>query len=84
MKMPHQDLKPQNVLLNEDNKVKLSDFALLSLLQHNDYDEFPYYKSPQLLNNEVSSKGSDIWALGCIIYELCFLQVNSILTIESI
>ena len=31
----------------------------------------PYYMSPELLNNDKYSFESDVWALGCVIYELC-------------
>jgi len=34
----------------------------------------PYYLSPELCNNQGYNNKSDIWALGCILYELCTLN----------
>mmetsp|Transcript_7780 Transcript_7780/g.12067 ORF Transcript_7780/g.12067 Transcript_7780/m.12067 type:complete len:173 (+) Transcript_7780:748-1266(+) len=34
----------------------------------------PFYLAPELWRNELNTKGSDIWALGVILYELCCLQ----------
>lgn len=34
----------------------------------------PYYLSPEICNNTGYNNKSDIWALGCILYELCTLQ----------
>jgi serine/threonine protein kinase len=34
----------------------------------------PYYLSPELCEEKPYSKASDIWALGCVLYELCMLR----------
>jgi NIMA (never in mitosis gene a)-related kinase len=34
----------------------------------------PYYVSPELLLENGYSYKSDVWAIGCILYELCFLK----------
>ena len=34
----------------------------------------PYYVSPELVNEEKYSYKSDVWAIGCILYELCYLK----------
>ena len=34
----------------------------------------PYYISPELVNEEKYSYKSDVWAIGCILYELCYLK----------
>ena len=34
----------------------------------------PYYVSPELVCEQAYSYKSDVWAIGCIIYELCFLK----------
>jgi len=34
----------------------------------------PYYVPPELIQNDGYSYKSDSWAIGCILYELCFLK----------
>ncbi|KAI6656795.1 Serine/threonine-protein kinase Nek2-like isoform X2 [Oopsacas minuta] len=78
-KVIHRDLKPGNVFLDSSLNIKLGDFGLARILAHNSsfattFVGTPYYMSPELLNNEAYNEKSDIWALGCIIYELCVLS----------
>ncbi|KAL8808529.1 MAG: hypothetical protein Q9182_000080 [Xanthomendoza sp. 2 TL-2023] len=71
----HRDLKPDNVFLGEDNQVKLGDFGLSKLMQSHDfastYVGTPYYMSPEICAAERYTLHSDIWSLGCVMYELC-------------
>ncbi|KAL9613551.1 MAG: hypothetical protein Q9167_001936 [Letrouitia subvulpina] len=71
----HRDLKPDNVFLGEDNSVKLGDFGLSKLMQSHDfastYVGTPYYMSPEICAAERYTLHSDIWSLGCVMYELC-------------
>ncbi|KAI4163540.1 MAG: hypothetical protein LQ342_002812 [Letrouitia transgressa] len=71
----HRDLKPDNVFLGEDNSVKLGDFGLSKLMQSHDfastYVGTPYYMSPEICAAERYTLYSDIWSLGCVMYELC-------------
>ncbi|CAL1527590.1 unnamed protein product [Lymnaea stagnalis] len=74
----HRDLKPANVFLDMDSNVKLGDFGLARVLHHETsfaqtYVGTPYYMSPELVNNMSYNEKSDIWALGCMLYELCAL-----------
>jgi len=74
------DLKPSNVLMNEYNTLKLCDFGLskkLNDLMKPEEDTSkpksgtPYYMAPELFSDEgVYSFYSDMWALGCVLYEL--------------
>jgi serine/threonine-protein kinase Nek2 len=65
------------VFLDGDNNVKLGDFGLSKIIQSHDfastYVGTPYYMSPEVCGNERYSQASDIWSLGCLIYELCTL-----------
>jgi serine/threonine protein kinase len=65
----------QAVFLGDDNSVKLGDFGLSKILQSHDfastYVGTPFYMSPEICKAEQYGPHSDIWALGCIIYELC-------------
>jgi NIMA (never in mitosis gene a)-related kinase 2 len=63
------------VFLDSDNNVKLGDFGLSKIIQSHDfastYVGTPYYMSPEVCGAERYSTASDIWSLGCLIYELC-------------
>lgn len=63
------------VFLGEDNQVKLGDFGLSKLMQSHDfastYVGTPYYMSPEICAAERYTLHSDIWSLGCVMYELC-------------
>ena len=67
------------VFLGEDNSVKLGDFGLSKLMSSHDfastYVGTPYYMSPEICAAERYTHNSDIWALGCIMYELCSRKV---------
>ncbi|KAI8961815.1 kinase-like protein [Daldinia sp. FL1419] len=71
----HRDLKPENVFLGENNSVKLGDFGLSKMIQSHDfastYVGTPFYMSPEICAAERYTLKSDIWSLGCIMYELC-------------
>ncbi|KAG2368496.1 kinase-like domain-containing protein [Suillus spraguei] len=74
----HRDLKPDNVFLDQSNAVKLGDFGLSKALSQanfaNTYVGTPYYMSPELMQERAYDSKSDIWSLGCLIYELCALK----------
>lgn len=63
------------VFLGEDNSVKLGDFGLSKIMASHDfastYVGTPFYMSPEICAAERYTLKSDIWSLGCIIYELC-------------
>lgn len=71
----HRDLKPENIFLDGDKSVKLGDFGLSKIMQSHDfastYVGTPFYMSPEICAAERYTLKSDIWAVGCIIYELC-------------
>lgn len=71
----HRDLKPENIFLGGDQSVKLGDFGLSKVMQSHDfastYVGTPFYMSPEICASERYTLYSDIWSVGCIIYELC-------------
>eukprot|EP01102_Stenamoeba_stenopodia_P000954 TRINITY_DN10866_c0_g1_i1.p1 TRINITY_DN10866_c0_g1~~TRINITY_DN10866_c0_g1_i1.p1 ORF type:complete len:788 (-),score=154.84 TRINITY_DN10866_c0_g1_i1:93-2456(-) len=73
----HRDLKPENILLATGGHIKLIDFGTAKDISSTDgkprSDSFcgtAEYVSPELLNEKPASPASDLWALGCIIYQL--------------
>eukprot|EP00040_Diaphanoeca_grandis_P032315 m.195597 g.195597 ORF g.195597 m.195597 type:complete len:483 (+) comp32574_c3_seq5:118-1566(+) len=72
----HRDLKPENILLSEKMHVKICDFGTAKIMSDEDEEGAnsfvgtAQYVSPELLNDKKSCKGSDIWGLGCIMYQL--------------
>jgi serine/threonine protein kinase len=79
-KIIHRDLKPANCLLCKDGTLKVCDFGLGRILldgvsAHSRVGT-PLYMAPEvLLGGEQGYDGSsDIWSIGCILYELCALR----------
>ncbi|NWV13475.1 NEK3 kinase, partial [Ptilonorhynchus violaceus] len=75
----HRDIKSKNVFLTQKGKVKLGDFGSAHLLAHPmsyacTYVGTPYYVPPEIWESMPYNNKSDIWSLGCILYELCTLK----------
>ncbi|KAK4998263.1 G2-specific serine/threonine protein kinase [Elasticomyces elasticus] len=74
----HRDLKPENVFLSDNDTVKLGDFGLSKDLHGQKFTQTyvgtPFYMSPEICTGETYTSSSDIWALGCLLHELCTLS----------
>ena len=79
MNILHQNIKPENILLSSDKKIKVSDYLMNKLFAENKVpdEQVLNYTSPEQLKGSPASKASDIWSLGCILYEMCYSKVIS-------
>ncbi|XP_045885450.1 serine/threonine-protein kinase Nek4 isoform X5 [Micropterus dolomieu] len=75
----HRDLKTQNIFLTKTNIIKVGDLGIARVLENqNDMASTligtPYYMSPELFSNKPYNYKSDVWALGCCVYEMSTLK----------
>jgi len=88
----HRDMKPQNILLTKGGCVKLCDFGFARAMSFQtlvltSIKGTPLYMSPELVEEKPYNHTSDLWSLGCILYELYFgsppFYTNSIFQLVS-
>ena len=75
----HRDLKPANVFLTRSAVIKVGDLGLGRLLSEHTLEAHskvgtPLYMSPEVLLGNGYTCQSDVWSLGCILYELTMLR----------
>lgn len=75
----HKNLKPNNIFLQP--RIRIGDFILSAVFRG--YRDYPYpssselaYISPELLERNEVNTSTDVWALGCTVYEMCCLAVR--------
>ena len=77
-KIMHRDLKSANIFLVKNKKqCKIGDMNVSKVIKEKvlmTQTGTPYYASPEVWNDKPYSYKSDLWSIGCVIYELCALR----------
>ena len=70
----YRDLKPENVMIDEDGYPKIIDFGNAKILENRTYSTVgtPHYMAPEVISGKGYSFSADYWSLGIMIYEFLF------------
>ncbi|XP_077431278.1 serine/threonine-protein kinase Nek10 isoform X2 [Vanacampus margaritifer] len=87
----HRDLTPNNIMLGDKEKVTITDFGLAKQKQENSKLTSVVgtilYSCPEVVKNEPYGEKADIWALGCVLYQMAALEPpfysNNMLSLAS-
>lgn len=77
----HRDLKPENILLDANMHTMIADFGSSRIIDNveddsdarrrtNSFVGTAHYVAPEILKGEKLTKAADLWALGCIVYQM--------------
>lgn len=74
----HRDLKSQNIFLDQDLNVHIGDFGIARTINPGSmastFIGSPLYMSPELIQGTSYNSQSDMWSLGCMIFEMLCLK----------
>ena len=78
-KIIHRDLKPSNIFISSENRLKIGDFGISkkhtsTMSMANTLVGTTIYIAPEIYGGIPYNEKADVWALGCILYELASLQ----------
>ena len=81
LKILHRDLKSLNIFLKKDEDIRVGDLGVAKILNQTYFAKTfigtPYYLSPEICEDKKYNDKSDVWALGCILYELCTKPIHT-------
>ena len=71
----HQDIKPANILITSDGRLKVTDFGIAQvestrMIVNNETIGTPHFMAPELINGSVATPSSDVYSAGTVAYEL--------------
>ena len=74
-KIIHRDIKTSNILIFNNNQIKITDFGVSKMLETNKLVAYssigtPYYMPPEMIDDGAYDYSVDYWALGCLIYKI--------------
>ena len=73
-KILHRDIKALNIFLTDVRTVRIGDLGVARTM-NSDFASTvvgtPYYISPEMCQEKPYNEKTDVWALGCVIYQLC-------------
>jgi serine/threonine protein kinase len=89
LRIIHRDLKPDNILINNNNIIKITDFSLAKTelyqdTMHSSYNGAFLYTSPEQYDGYMHGFDSDIYSLGIIIFEMYHIFKTEMEKIENI
>jgi NIMA (never in mitosis gene a)-related kinase len=77
LKVCHRDIKSANIFFNAKEEVKMGDFNVSKVVKKGmcyTQTGTPYYASPEVWKDRPYDAKSDIWSLGCVLYEIIALS----------
>jgi NIMA (never in mitosis gene a)-related kinase len=77
LKICHRDIKSANIFINNKGEIKLGDFNVSKVAKKGmlyTQTGTPYYASPEVWRDRPYDYKSDLWSIGCVLYEMIMLR----------